>query len=94
MSLIRYDGTRLLTEADIDQEFLGKTVLLDCREFPNQSRGYLIASVDAIREQVEILYSIKMNDLNGRCLIITGSNDKGDDAWSVQLICLAMFDIE
>ena len=77
MSLTRYDGTRLLTEADIDHEFLGKTVLLDCREFPNQSRGYLIASVDAIREQVELLYNIKMNVLNGRGLIITGSNEKG-----------------
>ena len=77
MSLIRYDGTRLLTEVDIDHEFLGKTVLLDCREFPNQSRGYLIASVDAIREQVELLYNIKMNDLNGGGLIITGSSNKG-----------------
>jgi hypothetical protein len=77
MSLTRYDGTRLLTEAEIDMEFLGKTVLLDCREFPNQSKGYLIASVDAIREQVENLYNIKMNEYNGRGLIITGSNEKG-----------------
>jgi hypothetical protein len=77
MSLTRYDGTRLLTEAEVDSEFLGKTVLLDCRKFPNQSKGYLIASVDAIREQVDCLYNIKMNEFNGRGLIVTGSKDKG-----------------
>jgi hypothetical protein len=77
VSLTRYDGTRLLCEVDIDREFLGKTVLLDCREFPNQSKGYLVASVDAIREQVELLYLIKMSEYNGRGLIITGAKDKG-----------------
>jgi len=79
MSLIRYDGSRLLTEADIDREFLGKTVLLDCTDFPNQSRGYLVASVDAMSDQVDLLDNIKMNEHNGRKLmIITGSKAKGE----------------
>ena len=78
MSLIRYDGTRILTEADVDREFLGKTVLLDGRDFPNQSKGYLIASVDADREQVDLLDDIIMTEYSGRGLIITGSKAKGE----------------
>lgn len=77
MELTRYDGTQILTEADVDREYLGKTVLLDCREFPNQAKGYLVASVTANREFLELLYGIKMNELGGRGLIITGSNEKG-----------------
>jgi hypothetical protein len=78
MSLTRYDGTRLLTEADVDREFLGKTVLLDCREFPDGYEGYLIASVDADREQLGLLHDIKMNEYGGRGLIITGSKARGE----------------
>ena len=78
MGLIRYDGSRLITESEIDIEFLGKSVLLDCREFPNQSKGYLIASVDAEREQVELLYDIKLGEFGGRGIIVTGSKAKGE----------------
>jgi hypothetical protein len=78
MALVRYDGTRILSEDDVDREFLGKTVLLDCRDFPGGYEGYLVASVDAVRDQVEFLYDIKMNEYNGRGLIITGSNTKGE----------------
>ena len=83
MSLVRYDGTRLLTEADIDREFLGKTVLLDSRDFPNQSKGYLIAAVDAIREQVDLLDEILYNEYDGCGQIITGSKAKGVDMLGV-----------
>jgi len=78
MSLTRYDGTRLLTETDVDNEFLGKTVLLDCRNFPNQIKGYLIASVNNEREQVLFLDDIKYNELNGYGSIVTGSEAKGE----------------
>jgi hypothetical protein len=78
MSLIRYDGTRILTETDVDREFLGKTVLLDCREFPNDIKGYLIASVDADRDQVELLDDIKYNEFKGHGVIVTGSKAKGE----------------
>lgn len=78
MSLIRYDGTRILTEADVDREFLGKTVLLDCREFPKGDRGYLVAAGDADREQFELLLDIKMDEFGGQGLIITGSKAKGE----------------
>jgi hypothetical protein len=78
MSLIRYDGTRILTETDVDREFLGKSVLLDCRKFPNQSKGYLIASVDADRYQVSLLDEIIMGEYGGRGLILTGSKAKGE----------------
>ena len=66
MSLIRYDGSRLITESEIDIEFLGKSVLLDCREFPNQSKGFFVASVDTEREQVELLYDIKLGKFSDR----------------------------
>ena len=78
MSLIRYDGTRLLTEADVDREFFGKTVLLDCKAFPNQVKGYLIAPVDNDREQVALLDDILFGEYNGDGLIITGSKSKGE----------------
>ena len=79
MSLIRYDGTRILTEADVDREFLGKTVLLDCRAFPRGDKGYLVASVDADKEQdVNFLDDIIMSEYNGRGIIVTGSKAKGE----------------
>ena len=78
MSLIRYDGTCVLTEADVDREFLGKTVLLDCREFPSGYEGFLVASVDAYREQVLLLDEILFNEYNGHGLILTGSKAKGE----------------
>jgi len=78
VSLIRYDGTLLLTEKDIDRDFLGKTVLLDCRDFPNQNKGYLIASVDSVREDVELLDDIIDDEFEGDGLIITGSQAKGE----------------
>ena len=78
MSLIRYDGTRVLTEADVDREFLGKTVLLDCRMFPNEVKGYLIASVDNERDQVLLLDNIKYNEMGGYGSIVTGSKAKGE----------------
>ena len=78
MSLIRYDGTQLLTEADVDREFLGKTVLLDSRAFPNQVKGYLIASVDNDRDQVDLLDDILYGEYNGDGLIVTGSKAKGE----------------
>ena len=78
MSLIRYDGTRILTEADVDREFLGRTVLLDCRGFPKGDKGYLVASVDADREQVEHLYEILYSEYSENGLIVTGSKAKGE----------------
>jgi len=76
--MTRYDGTRVLTEADVDREFLGKTVLLDCREFPQGDKGYLVAVGDADRAQFEMLLDIKMGEFGGRGLIITGSKAKGE----------------
>ena len=78
MNLIRYDGTRILTEADVDREFLGKTVLLDCKGFPKGDKGYLVASVDADREQVELLYEILYSEYSESGLIVTGSKAKGE----------------
>ena len=78
MSLIRYDGTRLLTEADVDREFLGKTVLLDGKNFPNQIKGYLIASVDNERDQLELLDDIWINEYNIGGRVVTGSKLKGE----------------
>ena len=78
MSLIRYDGTRILTEADVDREFLGKTVLLDGKDFPNQIKGYLIASVDNERDQVELLDEIWFNEYSDGGMIVTGSKAKGE----------------
>ena len=79
MSFIRHDGKRILTEADVDREFLGRCVLLDCREFPQRDRGYLIASVDIANiDDVDLLDEIKRNEFGGRGLIIVGSKAKGE----------------
>ena len=43
--IITYDGTRFMTEADVDQEFVDIWVALDTTETPNASRGYLVASI-------------------------------------------------
>ena len=78
MTLTRYDGTRLLTEADVDREFLGQSVLLDCREFSSGFEGYLVASTNADRDGFRLLLDVKTSELNGHGLIVTGSNCRGE----------------
>ena len=87
MALIRYDGTRLLTEKDVDREFLGKTVLLDCRDSSESDGGYLIASVDADREQVLLLDEILYSEYSESGMIITGSKAKGEMMLGALGIC-------
>jgi len=43
--ITRYDGTRFITEEEIDKEFLDHWVLIKI-ENPNDRSGYMIASAD------------------------------------------------
>ena len=78
VEVIRYDGTRLMTEPDVDNEFLGHCVLLNTDGFPNESKGYLIASAKGGREAYGAILDLKRNEFNGKGLIVTGSDMRGE----------------
>ena len=45
MKITRYDGTRFITEEEIDQEFTGQWVLITINHI-NANEGYLIPSLE------------------------------------------------
>jgi len=78
MEVVRYDGTRLMNVYDVDEEFFGHCVLLDNREFPNTSEGYLLASAKGEDEAFQVIWHLKMNELDGKGLVVTGSKMRGE----------------
>jgi hypothetical protein len=73
----RYYGDRLITDIEVDNEFLGCWVVLDSRDFPNETKGYLIASGghgddSAYKE----LSKISILELDGMGLILHGCKDR------------------
>ena len=73
MAVIRHDGTRLLTYDDINRDFDGKIVLLDVRDFPNQIKGYLLASADVSNENHRLMFELCMFEYGVDGMILAGS---------------------
>jgi hypothetical protein len=74
----RYDGTRFLTEEDVDREFTGKWVLLKTDGEPNSHSGYLVASADDHDEVRPELSDIAMMEFDCKAKIIYGCKIRGD----------------
>ncbi|MCL1997680.1 MAG: hypothetical protein FWG65_02825 [Turicibacter sp.] len=77
MELTRYDGTRFITEEEIDKEFTGKYALISFESVENPwDEGYLIA-VAAGGEGRNALSDIAMLELNSNATIIYGCKERG-----------------
>ncbi|MCL1997668.1 MAG: hypothetical protein FWG65_02765 [Turicibacter sp.] len=80
MELTRYDGTRFITEEEIDKEFTGKYALLRL-ESKNSSlyEGYLVAVAENNSNGYSILGDIGMDEYDGKATIIYGCAERGVD---------------
>ena len=76
--IIRYDGTRFMTEEDVDREFTGHWVLLKTTGRPNTHEGYLVASAEGRDELRPELSDIAITEFGSRAKIIYGCKTRGD----------------
>jgi len=82
VEIIKYDGTRFMTESDVDREFLGHCVILVGDS--NEVEGYLVASAkgdrDAYKAISEYAFSVGANFVRsgGGYWIVSGSDKRGD----------------
>ena len=75
-NIVRYDGTRFMTEEDIDREFIGQWVLLRVnRDYDRE--GYLVASADGCDEMRSLLSDIAVDEFNAQAKIIFGCKSRG-----------------
>ena len=79
MNITRYDGTRFITEEEIDRDFTGQWVLISLINLPNPwEGGYLVASADGRDEMYPELSDIAYYDFNNKAKIIYGCKTRGD----------------
>ena len=76
MDVIRYDGTRFITEEEIDQEFTGHWVLVSTSDDVDRE-GYLIASAEGRDELRPLLVEIGILEFNSDATIIYGCKERG-----------------
>ena len=76
MEITRYDGTRFITEEEIDIEFTGQWVLISTDRI-NAHEGYLVASAadeGDVRSEIE---DIGIEEFGSRAKIIYGCTTRG-----------------
>ena len=76
MEITRYDGTRFITEEEIDQEFTGCWVLIS-DEGESAYSGYLLAVADGTAELRSELEDIGLDEYEGRARLIYGCKTRG-----------------
>ena len=79
MEVVRYDGTRFITEEEIDEEFTGQRVLISFKGVEDEwSGGYLIASADGSHEDSYcILSDIAVDELDADAMVVYGCKERG-----------------
>ena len=82
--LTRYDGTRFITEEEIDKEFTGKWVLITIKDDFDHA-GYLVASAEGRDELRPELSDIAMDEFDCRARIIYGCATRGTN-YHVELL--------
>jgi len=86
MDITRYDGTRFITEEEIDREFTGQWVLISFENLENSWHGgYLVASADGRDELRPELSDIAVLEFNRKAKIIYGCKTRGD-SFHVQIL--------
>ena len=69
---------RLMTEREIDQEYLGKWVLCDRRNVPaGHSAGYPVAYGDSTEEVWEALEELGIKEYGGKAMLQLGVAERG-----------------
>ena len=76
MGVIRYDGTRFITEEEIDREFMGHWVLVTTDRI-NAHEGYLVASAEGRDELRPELDDIGITEFDSKAKIIYGCKERG-----------------
>ena len=79
MDITRYDGTRFITEEEIDHEFTGQWVLISFENLENAWKGgYLVASAEGRDELRPELSDIAIMEYNSKARVIYGCKTRGD----------------
>ncbi|MCL1998021.1 MAG: hypothetical protein FWG65_04555 [Turicibacter sp.] len=81
MQITRYDGTRFITEEEIDREFTDCWVLVSTEDRRDalQRQGYLVASSPGADENFPPLSDIGMLEFDSKAMIIYGCKERGGD---------------
>ena len=78
MEINRYDGSRFITEEEIDQEFTGQWVLVSLVGLDNPwDGGFLVASAEGRDELRPKLSYIAMNEFDSNAMVIYGCKERG-----------------
>jgi len=80
MEITRYDGTRFITEEDVDREFAGKWVLMRVEDERAvlARKGYLVASAEGRDELRSELEGIANMEYDSMATILYGCETRGD----------------
>jgi hypothetical protein len=78
MDIQRYDGTRFITEEEIDREFTGRWVLIRLADESTTWHGYLVASAEGRDDLRWELEEIGLNEFDGEATIVYGCETRGD----------------
>ncbi|MCL1863610.1 MAG: hypothetical protein FWF78_08595 [Defluviitaleaceae bacterium] len=77
MDIVRYAGTRFITEEEIDREFTGHWVLVRIDGAPYEREGYLMASAEGRDEFRSDLEDIAVMELDSKAKILYGCKTRG-----------------
>ena len=77
MDITRYDGTRFITEEEIDREFTGQWVLIRIEDELDID-GYLVASAEGRSEMRPLLSDIAIEEFDSQAIIVYGCKTRGD----------------
>jgi hypothetical protein len=76
MEVMRYEGTRYITEEEIDKEFTGRYVLITFNH-DNPYDGFLLASAEDSNEGYAALSGIAVDEYNRKAIISYGCKERG-----------------
>jgi hypothetical protein len=87
MNIVRYDGTRFITEDEIDREFTDQWVLISVKNEHDAltRKGFLVATAEGKDELRSVLSDIAITEFDSKATIIYGCKTRGDDL-HVQLL--------
>ena len=77
MEIIRYNGTRFITEDDVDRDFTGQWVLIRISDESNPRNGYLLASAEGKDELRPLLEDIGITEFDCNAKILYGCKTRG-----------------
>jgi hypothetical protein len=78
MGITRYNGTRFISEEEIDQEFTGQWVLVNLAGLESSwDGGYLVATAENGEQGYSILSSIAIDEFDANAKIYFSCRERG-----------------